>query len=107
MDSSLKWALDTTCTLPIDDGLALALSICDGVAIVISDGSFKSCYGTTAYFIRSALQDCLWLGMLPCLGMFDNHDAYQSKLSGLLALVTAVQIPSQDTERWNYYWAWQ
>lgn len=91
LDPSLKWALDT-CTLPEDDGLAIAQLIRDGVAIGISDGSFKHTYGTAAFILHHRLQNCSFLGMLPCLGHFETHDAYRSELSGLLALVIALQL---------------
>lgn len=90
LDPSIRWTLDT-CTIPADDGKALAQLIREGAAIGLSDGSYKQQYGTAGFILYSNTPDCSFVGMLPCLGPFHQHDAYRSELSGLLALVTALQ----------------
>lgn len=91
LPDTLRWCCATS-QIPRDDGYSIAQAILHGKAIGVSDGSFKFQYGTAGFIIHSHLPHCSLVAALPCLGDDSDHDAYRSELTGLLGLLTALQV---------------
>jgi hypothetical protein len=79
-----------------DDGQTVAEGIISGSATAVSDGSFKSQFGTSGFVIRGNDRrlGAIWVNAVP--GLPDEHSSYRSELvgiSGSLAIIYAVDTP--------------
>lgn len=90
--ASLQWVTQHM-AIPADNGLALAQQIQTSAVFCITDGSFKHEYGTAAFILVDGNheQDS-WIGVTPCYRDSSIHDAYQSELTGVLAMVSTLLI---------------
>ena len=85
-----SWAVRSVIATDSIDGIVQSLK--DGTAIGVSDGSFKSRFGTACYIIENETGDERIVGLIDVPGFSDEHDAYRSELAGLLGLVMVTDI---------------
>jgi hypothetical protein len=67
------------------DVTKLAQSLRDGSAIAVSDGSYKSTYGTASWWIEAQGSSISGDALVPSLG--DAQLSYRSELTGLYAIL--------------------
>jgi len=87
---SKKWAVD--CQYVADGGSAITEAIRTGMAIAVSDGSFKDMFGTAALVIKGEDSDNRVLAVNVTPGDPEDQSSYCSKLSGIFGVVTLVNL---------------
>jgi len=87
-DKDINWCLHS---LSITKEQDLVEAIKDGLAMAISDGSYKSCYGTAAWTIGDPDTASMLSAKVICPGTEDDHDAYRSELSGLYSIMMIIE----------------
>ena len=85
-----RWSVNNT-LLPNDNCHQLVESIKNQSAIAMSDGSFKDSYGTTGFIITGDDISSSVIGVAPCLGRREYHDAYRAELTGVLAMLIILE----------------
>ena len=86
-----RWAIDSFQTS--DNGQALAMAIITGQATAVSDGSYKSSLGTSAFILRGAQRKLGFMGTNVVPGNPEDHSSYRSELagiSGILAVTSCI-----------------
>jgi hypothetical protein len=73
-----------------DIGLLVG-AINEGLAIVVSDGSYKDKFGTVAWTIGTVEQTGYISGRATCPGAEGNHSSYRSRLSGIYSIMVVMQ----------------
>jgi hypothetical protein len=76
-----------------DDGVDLANNIRQGTATAISDGSYQSSLGTSAFVLRSTGNVTKICGLNAVPGPKETQSAYRSKLAGVsgsLAILASI-----------------
>jgi hypothetical protein len=79
-----KWCTQDLVISP-DSCDNIALTITNGTAIAVSDGSFKSGDGSAVFIIEGTTQNHQIKGCVIAPGGKDTQSAYRSELSGILA----------------------
>jgi len=69
------------------DPKAIVSAIGDGIAMAVSDGSFKEWSGAAAWTIEGADANTKVTGMCLVPGSEEDHSAYRSELMGLLGIM--------------------
>ena len=82
LDPSQRWSVQKV-TMSRDKGKALANAIEAGNAIAVSDGSFKSEFGTAAWTVRGSSDSDYMTGVNVTPGTASKQSAFCSKLSGI------------------------
>jgi hypothetical protein len=89
MPDAEKWAIDTFHSA--DEGFILADGIIKGVAMAVSDGSYKNHIGTSGFILRGANRQIGAIGDNVVPGNPHEQSSYRSELAGgVLALVSTV-----------------
>jgi hypothetical protein len=73
-----------------DDGDTVAKAIRAGVAVAVSDGSFKDAFGTAAWVIQGETTEGEVLGRCSVPGPAEWQSAYRSELCGILGSVYCI-----------------
>jgi hypothetical protein len=85
-----RWAVDRFDST--DNGMQVAQAIRDGVAIAVSDGSFKDGFGTSALVIEASdsTDNIIAVNIVP--GNPDAQNLYRSELAGIFGQLTLVNV---------------
>jgi hypothetical protein len=87
---------NTWCTqridIPQDAGHSLVYAIKNNAAIAVSDGSFRQGFGTAAFVLEGYDQDQQLKGRVISPGCKEDHSAYRSELTGILATLTITNL---------------
>jgi uncharacterized protein CbrC (UPF0167 family) len=73
-----------------DDGETVAQAIREGVAVAVSDGSFKDSFGTASWVIQGNTTVGEVLGRCSVPGPAEWQSAYRSELCGILGSVHCI-----------------
>jgi hypothetical protein len=84
-DKDLHWCLHN---IQIQDEHKLLEALHEGIAMAISDGSYKDTFGTAAWTIGNLDTICIISGRAVCPGGSEDHNAYQSELAGIYCIMT-------------------
>ena len=87
--------------LPEDKCVAMTKAIQDHSAVAMSDGSFKDSYGTTGFILTGNDISSAVVGVAPCLGRNELHDAYRSELTGVLAILITLETLCKNNDITN------
>ena len=70
-----------------DDGQNFAHAIQTGTAITVSDGSYKTGYGTAAFILTDTLVKSTIRGVLSVPGPLAEGDSHRCELAGMYAIL--------------------
>jgi hypothetical protein len=82
-----EWILENMSTLK---GVELAYALAAGMAIGVSDGSYRDPFATAAWRIEGVHSGLVAEGVVLCPGPIVDHSPYRGELAGLYAMVWLV-----------------
>ena len=91
LPSSQRWSAQH-CTSSMLYGEDVAVAIVNRSAIAVSDGSFKDAFGTAAWTLRGATNECFITGVNVAPGTDEDQNAFRSELVGLYGIITATMV---------------
>jgi hypothetical protein len=89
LQNTISWCLYK---LQVSQDIRLMIdAIKEGLAIAVSDGSYKDKFGTAAWTIGTAEQPGYISGRATCPGAEGDHSSYRSELSGIHSIMVVIQ----------------